>query len=525
MIERTIGWLKDKMGDGGPVKGKKRRYAYIDDQKKDIADNHPMCACPSVCLKQPRHKSLSSLLPSVPDAEAYEDVDLSSDTGNEESDRQDTRSESSPPLPSYHSLAATTGPMPEACSFMLKQGPSELPQSKRARHTHMLYLGGPIVNQAQKTNTSNNNSSGRYAALPDVYLDFFDVFDLPEPRETTQFGQESFNGDSRTVVDAAGAEANEKELRQLADDKAAIDDDDDDDSKSTRSSPLFPPVAAKSREGQYAQSNPVGYLLGDPVPVYGVASIPRQFNSAPSSPFNVIYTFTSDMALHALVAPEALGPGGCGKWKKQTEAANVKKDEDEDEDDILALFGRRPTRQDLVDTQSEQPPSVIWEREEALVDCKVKLSEEGCSVGAGADLPLHFGIETDTFWPMEEVVCVNLYRSVDQLGGRSLLLLAKHASQRPPWAPERLEIVVVPLDTKANEQNAAAMLSLLAPAHARGPAKGGALEAHLQVFEGRGELDHRCELTYLLARLVWHDSALTKVGCARNGGQYKRKQE
>ena len=111
--------------------------------------------------------------------------------------------------------------------------------------------------------------------------------------------------------------------------------------------------------------------------------------------------------------------------------------------------------------------------------------------GRWADLPLHFSMEADTFWPIEAVVCVNIYRSVDQLCGRSLLLLAKHAPQRPPWVPKRFEIVVVPLDTKANEQNAAAMLSLLASPHARGPAKDGALEPHLQVCEGRGKLDHR----------------------------------
>jgi len=114
---------------------------------------------------------------------------------------------------------------------------------------------------------------------------------------------------------------------------------------------------------------------------------------------------------------------------------------------------------------------------------------------------------------------VNLNRSVDQLAGRSLLLSANRAS-RPSWAPERLEIVVVPLETKAKEQNAAAMLSMLAPAHACGPAKGGALEAHMQVFEGLEELICRYELTDLFARVDWHDHSLIKAGCARYGGRH-----
>ena len=318
------------------------------------------------------------------------------------------------------------------------------------------------------------------------------------------------------MVDDGEEGEEEEELRALAGkDKAALSKDDDDD-HSLCSSPLFPPVAAKSEEDHHVQST-----------AYGVASLPRPFNSAFSSPDTIIYTFTSEMALRALVAPEALGGGGgVGQWKEQREAVNVM-NEDEDEDDTLALFGRRPAKTERIGVESAQAPSVIWERVEALVDCKVELSEEGCSVSAGplqSGVPLLFGIETETFWAMEEIVCVNLYRAFNQLGERSFLLLAKHASQRPPWAPERLELVVLALDTKGNEQNAAAMLSLLAPAHARGPAKGGNFDAKLQVFEGRGELGRRSELADLVALLDAHDG-VWKVGCSRSGGQYKRKQE
>jgi hypothetical protein len=395
----------------------------------------------------------------------------------------------------------------------------------------MLYLGAAPISNHTNTSTSNNSTSnnktrGSQPVLPDVYLDLFDVFDLPEPREATPAqhdGQEGDDGDNGTEVDD-GEEENEEELRELADDKVALDDDDD---HSSCSSPLFPPVALKSEEDHHVQSNSntVGFLLGSPAPAHGVASTSRPFTSVSFSPAIVIYTFTSEIALRALVAPEALGLGRAGQWKEQTEAAHVKNDEDEDED---ALFGRRSARPEHVE-QSPQAPPVIWERVEALVDCKVELSEEGISVSAGPDLqsgvPLLFGIETESFWAMEDVVCVNLYRRLEQLGDKSLLLLAKQASDRPPWAPERLEVVVVPLDTKATEQNTAAMLSLLAPAHARGPAKGGYLEVKLHVFEGRGELGRRLELADLVALLEGHDGAWTKVGCSRNGGQYKRKQE
>lgn len=538
MLKRAVGWLKDKTGGGGSAKGKRNRDAY-EDQEKDIdvwADDHLMYTCPFAPLEQPRpQQSPSSLLPCA----AYEDVDLSSDAGNNDDD-----GESSPPPPSYHSLAASAGMKLDVPPSLLVRGPSErvLPLLKRARHTQtpsegaggMLYLGAaPIINQAQRTNsTSTSNSRGNPAGLPDVYLDFFDVFDLPASREATappqQDGQEGEDGDNGTVVDD-GEEGDEEESKtELADDKAALEDDDDD--HSSCSSPLFPPVAAKSKERHHVQSNSnaVGFFLGSPAPAYGVASISRPFTYGSFSPATIIYTFTSEIALRALVAPEALGLGGSGQWKEQSKAANVKNDKDEDEDED-ALFGRRPARSEQVGTLLSATPTVIWERVEVLVDCKVELSEEGSALNAGPDLqsgvPLLFGIDSETFWSMEDVVCVNLYRSVEQLGNKSLLLLAKQASDRPPWAPERLEVVVVPLDTKATELNAAAMLSLLAPAHARGPAKGGDLELKLHVFEGRGELGRRSELADLVALLDGHDGAWTKVGCYRHGGQSKRKQE
>jgi len=527
MLKRAVGWLKDKTcGRGGKTRAKRSRDVN-EEQEIDVwADEHLIYACPFARVEQPQPQpSPSSLLSSASDAEAYVDVDLTSDAGGK-SDRHEQTGESSQPPPSYHSFAAATGLRLEAPSSLLMRGPSErvLSLLKRARHTQtqsegagMLYLGGAqIINQAQKTNsTSNNRSSGSHAALPDVYLNFFDVFDFPiVPLQ--EHGQEGDDGDQETVVDDGEEGEEEEELRALADnDKAALSKDDDDDHSSC-SSPLFPPVAAKSEEDHHVQST-----------AYGVASLRRPFNSASSSPDTIIYTFTSEMDLRALVAPEAFGVcGGVGQWKEQREAVNVK-NEDEDEDDTLALFDRRPAKTERIGVESAQAPSVIWERVEALVDCKVELSEEGCSVSAGSlqcGVPLLFGIETETFWAMEEIVCVNLYKAINQLGERSLLLLAKHASQRPPWAPERLELVVLPLDTKGNEQNAAAMLSLLAPAHVRGPAKGGDFDTKLQVFEGRGELGRRLESADFFALLDGHDG-VWKVGCSRSGGQYKRKQE
>jgi hypothetical protein len=110
--------------------------------------------------------------------------------------------------------------------------------------------------------------------------------------------------------------------------------------------------------------------------------------------------------------------------------------------------------------------------------------------------PSLFGIESETYWSMNEMATVNLYRSLDYLQGKSLLLLAKRAT-RPSWAPQRLEVIVMVVDTRV-EENGGSMMEMLGPAYQKGPEKGGLLASKLQVYEGREELSQCAELPDVL---------------------------
>ncbi len=547
LLGRAVGWLLSGGGDKGSSRGKRSRQEYEEEEPDDQcvvwADDHLPFSCRRDASEAPPQQQqqqqqqeqiddymgsdLASPASSAPQSVTFVDVDLANSTrsssrGSSSSSSDQQGESGSPPPPAYKSLLFD----PNILGGSMTTHCFGVPLHKKPRHT-----------QTQTQENDPHRVVVTATKPPDPYMDFWgDIFNLPatlplrqpppqkqeeeeekeeeeEEEQQEDKQEEEHDDDQGTEEDTEASSRCDSHSSKVADaadsDQHELGTTNNNDVRSTTFSPLFPRSAAK----QAPDGGKSLDLMSSPPLAFG------GIYSASSSPSSVVYTFQADLAIRSLVAPEALGFDAHGQPKP------AKEEEEEEEAD--ALFGR-PIPPPV---QPREWPNAghLWERVEPLMDCKIEVAEEGTCVGAGPDLqtgvPSLFNLASETYWAMEEITTVILYRSLECMEGKSVLLLAKHASQRPPWAPQRLEVVAMAVDTQAYEGNGRSMLSLLAPAHARGPAKGGMLESKLVVVEGREELAKRVELPDLLALLVGHGSRWG-VGCSqRHGGQQHQKRK